>query len=156
MWVFYFLSAIVIWLGILSLRDGLRFAGYIKEQLSLPLSDFTPFASVIVPFRGLEPGLQENLAALFQQSYPEYEILFVTDSESDPALPIVQSLIAQHFQKIPGQIVLAGTATDSGQKVHNLREAVTRVDPRSEVLVFADSDARPEEHWLRSDAPQAF
>lgn len=150
MWVFYFLSAIVVWLGILSLRGGLRFAGYIKEQLSLPLSDFTPFASVIVPFRGLESGLQENLAALCQQSYPEYEILFVTDSESDPALPKVQSLIAENSQKIPAQIVLAGTATDSGQKVHNLREAVTRVDPRSEVLVFADSDARPQRSWLRS------
>ncbi len=150
MWVFYFLSAIVVWLGIFSLRGGFRFAGYFKKQLSQSSGVFAPFASVIVPFRGFELGLQENLTELFRQSYPEYEILFVTDSESDPALPIVQSLIAEHSQQIPAQIVIAGIATDSGQKVHNLREAVTRVDPRSEVLVFVDSDARPQPHWLRS------
>jgi len=150
MWVFYFLSAIVIWLGLLSLRGGFRFAGYFKQQLSQSSGDFAPFASVIVPFRGLELGLKENLTELFRQSYPEYEILFVTDSESDPALPIVQSLIAEHSQQIPAQIIIAGIATDSGQKVHNLREAVARVDPRSEVLVFVDSDARPQQHWLRS------
>lgn len=150
MWVFYFLSAIVIWLGILSLRGGLRFAAYIKDQLSQPLGDFTPFASLIVPFRGLEPGLKENLAELFQQTYPEYEILFVTDSEGDAALPIVQSLIAEHSRRISAQIIIAEVASDSGQKVHNLREAVVRVDPRSEVLVFADSDARPQPQWLRS------
>lgn len=150
MWVFYFLSAIVIWLGILSLRGGFRFAGYIKKQLSQPLGDFSPFASVIVPFRGLESGLKENLTELFRQSYPEYEILFVTDIESDPALPIVESLIAGHSPQIAAQVIVAGIATDSGQKVHNLREAVTRVDPRSEVFVFVDSDARPQQQWLRS------
>jgi hypothetical protein len=34
------------------------------------------------------------------------------------------------------------TGNDSGQKVHNLRVAVTEVDPQSEVLVFVDTDAR--------------
>jgi cellulose synthase/poly-beta-1,6-N-acetylglucosamine synthase-like glycosyltransferase len=150
MWVFYFLSAIVIWLGILSLRGGFRFAGYVKKQLSQRPGDFSPFASVVVPFRGLESDLKENLTELFRQSYPEYEVLFVTDSESDPALPIVRSLIAEHSQQIPAQIIVAGIATDAGQKVHNLREAAACVDPRSEVFVFVDSDARPQQQWLRS------
>lgn len=48
------------------------------------------------------------------------------------------------------QCVVAGPAVDSGQKVHNLRAAVLKVDPRSEVLVFVDTDARPNSGWLRS------
>ncbi len=39
--------------------------------------------------------------------------------------------------------MISGPATDSGQKVHNLRVAVNEVDPQSEVLVFVDTDARP-------------
>ena len=44
---------------------------------------------------------------------------------------------------------IAGPATDSGQKVHNLRVAVNEIDPQSEVLVFVDTDARPAKDWLR-------
>ena len=150
MWIFYFLAAIVLWLGILSLRSGFRFAAYIKKQISQPKADYTPFASVIVPCRGLEPGLSENLSALFQQTYPQFEILFVTDSEKDPALQVIQSLIDRHSLRIAARLVIAESATDSGQKVQNLRIAVTQIDSRSEVLVFVDSDARPRENWLRS------
>ena len=46
--------------------------------------------------------------------------------------------------------MIAGRATDCGQKVHNLRAAVAQIDQRSEVLVFVDSDARPRANWLRS------
>ncbi len=46
--------------------------------------------------------------------------------------------------------VVAETLLDSGQKVHNLRVAVGEIDSRSEALVFVDTDARPQVHWLRS------
>src|SRR2546421_587461 len=46
--------------------------------------------------------------------------------------------------------VVAGRATESGQKVHNICAAVAVCDPSSEVLVFVDTDARPRADWLRS------
>jgi cellulose synthase/poly-beta-1,6-N-acetylglucosamine synthase-like glycosyltransferase len=46
--------------------------------------------------------------------------------------------------------MVAGPATDSGQKVHNLRAAVKVAAPQSEVFVFADTDARPQKFWLRA------
>ena len=151
MWFFYFFAAVVIWLGILSLRGGLRYQSYIKFQLSNPLAEFKPFASVIVPCRGLEHDLNENLGALFQQSYPVYEIIFVTGNENDFSLPVIRALIHTHSAKqIPTRVLIAGEATDSGQKVHNLRAAVAQLDPQSEVLVFVDSDARPQANWLGS------
>ena len=150
MWVFYFFAAIVIWLGILSFRGGLRFAAYIRSQLAQPRADYSPFATVIVPCRGLDDGLEENLAALFEQSYPAYEVLFVTDSETDPALEVIQKVIKTKSSPAAARVVIAGAAVDSGQKVHNLRAAVEHIDARSEVLVFVDSDARPAANWLRS------
>jgi cellulose synthase/poly-beta-1,6-N-acetylglucosamine synthase-like glycosyltransferase len=48
------------------------------------------------------------------------------------------------------QVVISGPAVDSGQKVHNLRVAVSEADPNSEAFVFVDTDARPGSDWLAS------
>ncbi|MCM3905450.1 MAG: glycosyltransferase family 2 protein [Pyrinomonadaceae bacterium] len=158
MLVFYFFAAIVIWLGILSVRGGKRFAEYVRLDTSRPLPDFTPFVSIIAPTRGLDQGLPENLTALFHQDYPDYEIIFVTDEKSDPSLGVIEDVKRSvvlapgrsHERNISTQVVIAGAAVDSGQKVHNLRVAVGEIDSRSEVMVFVDADARPQAHWLRS------
>jgi len=158
MLVFYSFAAIVIWLGILSVRGGKRFADYVRLDTARSLPDYTPFVSVIAPTRGLDQGLHENLTALFQQEYPDYEIIFVTGEESDPSLSVIEEVkqsVASGMQgsqekKISARVVIAGAAFDCGQKVHNLRNAVDEIDSRSDVLVFVDADARPQVHWLRS------
>src|SRR6266849_3333049 len=152
MLAFYFLAAIVIWLSIISLRGGLRFAAYARSEASKPLADFTPYVSVFAPCRGLEGGLEENINALFRQDYPAYAIIFVSDRADDPALGLIRKLINDqgHTNRVATKIIIAGAATDSGQKVHNLRAAVSESDRRSEAFVFVDTDARPPSHWLRS------
>jgi cellulose synthase/poly-beta-1,6-N-acetylglucosamine synthase-like glycosyltransferase len=152
MLIFYFFAAIVIWLGILSVRDGIRFASFVRSETARPLPNFTPFASIIAPCRGLDQGLRENLSALFRQEYPDYEIVLVTDSAGDPSLSLMREVKKSEtsVNQVSTRLIVAGTATDSGQKVHNLRVAVGETDPRSEVLVFVDTDARPHPAWLRS------
>ncbi len=147
---FYFFAAIVIWLGILSLRSGFRFSAYVRQEAARPPSDFTPFVSVIAPCRGLEDGLRENITALLQQDYPAFEIIFVTDRPDDPALGLIEDV--RNFWRKASPVtrcLVAGAADDSGQKVHNLRVAVSSAVPHSECLVFVDTDARPHPHWLR-------
>lgn len=150
MLAFYFLAAVVIALGILSLRSGFSFARYVRHELARPRSEFTPFASVVAPCRGLEPGLKENVEALFRQQYPHYEIIFVTDSASDPAINLIEKVIEQLQQQVTARVVVAGAASDCGQKVHNLTAAVSQISTRSEVIVFVDTDARPHADWLGS------
>ena len=144
--LYYFLAAISCWIGFKSLLGGFRFADYVRRETSRPLPDFQPFASVIAPGRGLEPGLADNLRTLLMQDYPRYEVLFVFDSADDPAIAIVEQL---KTSTVTTRIVIAGPAIASGQKVHNLRVATTQVDPESEVLVFVDTDARPGKNWLK-------
>ena len=142
--VYYFLALVACWIGIKSLIGGFRFAAYVRRESARPLPDFQPFVSVIAPSRGLEPGLAENVRPLLEQDYPRYEVLFVFDREDDPAASLVS-----HGSSPIGRTIIAGPATDSGQKVHNLRVATAQVDPKSEVLVFVDTDARPANDWLR-------
>jgi ceramide glucosyltransferase len=146
--VYYFLAALATWFGIQSLLNGFRFAAYVQRETRRPLPDFQPFASVIVPGRGLEPGLAQNLQTLLTQDYPRYEVLFVFDRADDQAVQIVEELISHGSSRI-ARTIIAGPATDSGQKVHNLRVAVTKIDPQSEVIVFVDTDARPGLDWLK-------
>ncbi|MEK6278906.1 MAG: glycosyltransferase family 2 protein [Acidobacteriota bacterium] len=152
MLVFYIFAAVVIFLGILSIRSGFGFARYVRGELVNAPPAYAPFATVIAPCRGLESGLRENLAALFKQTYPAYEIIFVTDSNEDPSLGVIEETIraAHGRSEVGARVVIAGAAVDCGQKVHNLRVAVTQVDPHCEVLVFVDSDARPHAQWLKS------
>src|SRR5262249_1868955 len=102
--------------------------------------------------RGIDQELKENVTALFAQDYPAFEVIFVSDRADDPAFAIVREAKTS-FADTSGPImrfVEAGPATDTSQKVHNLRIAVGKVDRRSEVLVFIDTDARPQPFWLRA------
>jgi ceramide glucosyltransferase len=147
MFVYYFLAAVACWFGFQSLLGGFRFVSYVRRETSLPLPDFHPFVSVIAPSRGMESGLIENIRALLSQNYPAFEVLLVFDKQDDPAIASLKKVLSE--EKVVTRIVIAGPATDTGQKVHNLQVAVGEVDPKSEVLVFADTDARPGQNWLR-------
>jgi ceramide glucosyltransferase len=152
LYTFYFLAGIVIWLGLSSLRGGLRFARYLQAELTREDPEFTPFVTVFVPCRGVDDGLRENLLAIFSQDYPAFEIIVVSDRADDPALAVVaEACRSCEKETSPSvRVVIAGAATDSGQKVHNLRAAVSEADPQSAIFAFVDTDARPSARWLQS------
>jgi ceramide glucosyltransferase len=146
MWAFYLFTTLLVFLGYKSLRGGINWLNYFKRELSKPISTFTPFVSIIVPCRGLDEDLQDNLSALFNQNYPNYEVIFVVDDENDDAT----KLINLRFKIQNSKLIVANKTIDSGQKVENLREAVLHVSDESKVFAFVDSDARPNENWLRN------
>jgi cellulose synthase/poly-beta-1,6-N-acetylglucosamine synthase-like glycosyltransferase len=149
---FYFLAALVLVQSAISLRAGVRWLAFFRRELDAKRALFLPFASVFVPCRGLDQGLNANLAALFRQHYPAYELVFVSDRADDPALTVAEELSRVFAAETVARarFVAAGRASESGQKVHNLRAAVAECDSRSEVFVFVDTDARPRADWLRS------
>ena len=144
---FYFLAAVLIYFSFQSLRGGINYLDYFQKKIAEPLPDFTPFCTVIAPYRGLDQNIRENLAALFRQNYPRYEIVFVVDDANDAAVEIIEE-ISREFAK-PAKLSVAAKTLESSQKIENLREAVLRADGKSEVFVFVDSDARPAANWLR-------
>src|SRR5262245_49389483 len=91
--VFYLFAAVLVFLSWKSFRGGLEYLHFFKRELAAPPADFTPFVSVIAPCRGLDEDLEENLAALFHQKFPRYEVIFVVDSERDEAVPVIEKLI---------------------------------------------------------------
>jgi cellulose synthase/poly-beta-1,6-N-acetylglucosamine synthase-like glycosyltransferase len=113
----------------------------VKSRLA-EVSEYLPPASVIVPVKGEDQGLRENLAALALLDYPDYELLIVARCADDIPGGV-----------LPGRarIVLAhGDDPHTGEKVQNLAAAVLAARKRSEVLAFADSDGRVTRRWLQA------
>jgi ceramide glucosyltransferase len=104
--------------------------------------------SLFAPCKGVDLDLEANLRALLEQDYEDYEVTFVVESSDDAACPAIRRAIAEH-PDVAARLIVAGRATDSGQKVHNLRVATEHVSSRVKYLAFVDSDARPRPQWLR-------
>ncbi len=148
--IFYILAAVLLYFSYKSFRGGIDYLNFFKKELAKPQSTYAPFATIIAPCKGLDEGLCENLAALLEQDYPDYEVVFVVDDERDSAVPVIQKVSAS--RRLGGEnikLVVAPKTTDSSQKVENLREAVLHASDESKVFVFVDSDARPAKNWLR-------
>lgn len=105
--------------------------------------------TLYLPCKGDDGGLAENLDAFFTQRHPNYQLTLVVESTIDAAYPVIQAACARHSH-ISSRIVVAGVAETDGQKVHNLRVATENIEPDVRILAFADSDIRPDPHWLQS------
>lgn len=138
-----------------SLVDGYRFLALVGRSRQGPSGDYQPFAAVIVPAKGLDPGFDANLAAFLTQDYPAYQLILAVAAKDDPAY----AALAERLKQLPpppaGRVVktalvVAGHTKTRGEKVNNLLAGLKVVDPAAQALVFADLDATPGAGWLRS------
>lgn len=56
----------------------------------------TPRVTLLRPVCGLDPFDEETLRSSFHQDYPAYDVIFCAQSWCDPAVALVQRLIAEH------------------------------------------------------------
>ena len=144
--VFNALVFLQILAGLYGVWAGSQWLSFARRRLASPPGFYAPRVSLICPVKGVEPGLEQNLAALTEFEYPNYEIVFTLASSADSAGDLVQRVVAA--SKRPARMVTAGKPEGCGEKVNNLRAAVEQVAQDSDVLVFADSDGRPSRSWL--------
>jgi cellulose synthase/poly-beta-1,6-N-acetylglucosamine synthase-like glycosyltransferase len=145
-YLFYVLIVQQLAQGLYSLWQGILWLQMCKRRLGKPTGFFTPRVALFCPVKGMEPGLAENLSALIEQDYRDYEIFFAISGVDDPAYRVIEHVAAA--SKKPAHIVRAGRAKDCGDKVNNLRTAVEQAGDGFEVFVFADSDGRVSRRWL--------
>jgi ceramide glucosyltransferase len=149
---FSILGSLLFIQSFLALIATIRFTRYALRRSQARQTRYQPKAVVIVPCRGLDPDFEDNIQAILTQDYRDYEVVFVTESENDPAHGVLARLLKQRRRLTPPTwMVVAGEARNQGQKVHNLLaalETLNSIDRRVEALVFADSDMRPARNWL--------
>jgi ceramide glucosyltransferase len=116
------LLAVLVWQG----RGGIRRAAKL------------PAVTMLKPLCGAEPGLYENLRSFCQQDYPEVQIVFGVCDPDDPALRVVERLVAE-FPGLPIDVVIDPRQHGGNRKVSSLINMLGRA--RHDVLLMADSDA---------------
>jgi ceramide glucosyltransferase len=118
--------------ALLRLWEGFQLLACVRRFVAARThpKDYAPFVTVIAPCKGDDDGLRRSLPRLAALDFPDYEVVFVVESETDPAYQQLSQWVQQH----PGRfrLVVAGLATDSGQKVHNLLAGVAAARPDSE------------------------
>ncbi len=151
----FLIAVVVVTLqGILSLFSGWRHWRYVRALKGTPIPPIRWPVAVILPCRGVDNDFRDNLRALIAQDYPDFQLVCVVESRSDPASEQICRVVgetgAQHVHRVE-----AGRAERRGQKVHNLLAGLDYVERELapsrpvEVYVFADSDGRVGRHWLR-------
>lgn len=139
-WYWFFVGPALL-LAFLSLRGERKRADYFAARL-VEEGSVLPPASVIVPVKGYDEGLRENLAALASLDYPDYELVVTAHSAADIPPGVLPARV---------KVVLAhGEDPNTGEKVRNLHAAVKACRKHSRVFAFADSDGRPTRRWLRA------
>ena len=144
--LFNLLAFLQILIGIYLIWQGIQWLGYVRRRLHMDPGFYAPRVAVLCPCKGMEPGLERNLLALTEFERQNYEIFFILAAGSDAARSAVERIAAS--SKVKARVVIAGSPSNSGEKVNNLRVAVEQLPAEFEVLVFTDSDGRPGKSWL--------
>jgi len=103
-----------------------------------------PRVAVIMPLTGDTPVMRQALASILDQDYPDYAVLCVTESETDPAVAMGHDVAAGSNRLVQ---VVAGPATTCGQKNHNILAGI-RAASTAEVYVFYDSTHLANQHFI--------
>src|SRR5207302_225069 len=122
--LFYILSALAILQGILGLLDGIRSSRHIRSYR--PQSTWRPRVVAFCPCKGVDPEFHANIRSILDQDYPFLRVVFVVESESDPA--------GQELRRTGATVLVAGISKIRGQKVHNLIHAVEHAAGDAEVF----------------------
>jgi ceramide glucosyltransferase len=112
----------------------------LRRQLSgaAPVPRGTAGISVLKPLRGVDDGLEANLASFADQDWPGFEVLLGLHDAADPAAPVAHAAAARW----PGRfrVVVQGTELGMNPKVSQL--AALAAEARHGILVISDSNVR--------------
>lgn len=103
--------------------------------------------SIILPCRGMEEGLENNIASIISQSHKNFEIIFVT-TEFDKSFALLEKINKKHPNLT--KICIAQDAQACSQKMQNQFNALNIVSTQAEYLLFLDSDGKLDKDFIKN------
>ncbi len=95
--------------------------------------------SILKPLSGLDEGLEANLRSYFEAEYDQFELLFAVRTALDPAVPVVNRLIAA-YPHVTARLLITGEPPYAHAKVYSLHCMLEQA--QYELIAMCDSDVR--------------
>ena len=123
------------------LSHFLTWGRWTKRKKTTPLDTTLPPISIIKPVRGLDQEAEENFRSFIQAPYPApFEVLFCVEDKDDPAVPLIQRLIAE---RSAAKVHLTFSRRQDQRELGKTINLMAGIKESShEVLVLSDSDVR--------------
>jgi ceramide glucosyltransferase len=104
---------------------------------TLAVPDPAPAVSLVRPLCGIEAFSEETLRSTFELDYPDYEIVFCVQRSSDPVVPLVERMIAEHPQS-HARLLIGEDPISSNPKLNNCVKGWNAA--RHDWIILADSN----------------
>jgi ceramide glucosyltransferase len=119
---------------------------FFRRERARPLGSYTPPVSLLKPVKGVDFASYENFSSFCHQDYPDYEILFAVNDDSDPAVATIRRL-ASEFPARQIRLISGAAQIGANKKVNNLIALAREAHHR--ILVLTDGDVRVGSNYLR-------
>jgi hypothetical protein len=145
-------SVLAVWLGAtFGLLIIPMLIGWVKVRLaelravsSSPLPRH-PRIEILIPVKGSLTNHIVALTSVLTQTYPDYGVMFIVESEEDSANESVNELCDQYAH---ARKTVSGVAAACAQKNYNLIAGVHSLGRDTEIIVFCDATNVMEDDWL--------
>jgi ceramide glucosyltransferase len=119
---------------------------FFRRERNKQPTNFAPPISILKPVRGIDFASYENFSSFYRQDYGEYEILFCVNEMSDPAVPVIEQVMAE-FPQRSTRILSNAPQLGANRKVNNLARMTK--EARHEFVVQSDGDVRVGPNYLK-------
>jgi ceramide glucosyltransferase len=110
-----------------------------------PVPSARPPVSVLKPLCGVDPLTELALESFFLIDYPDYQLVFGVQSETDPVLEVLAKLRARYPEREVA-VVVDATLHGGNRKVSNLINMLP--EAKHELLVISDADIHVPVYFL--------
>ena len=104
-----------------------------------PTARYRPKVCLIVPCKGKEPHLEENIRSILNQEYQDYETVIITDTTEDSAVSIAKAVMAQSPAS-KARLRTSEAYVGASGKVAALLTVLKTTHGKFDTYAFADSD----------------
>jgi ceramide glucosyltransferase len=119
---------------------------FFRRERKRKLRNYTPPVSLLKAVGGTDFATYENFASYCRLDYPDYEILFAVNDETDQAVPLIHRLMFE-FPACQIRLFVGAENLGANRKVNKL--ARLSREARHEILVLTDGDVRVGPAYLR-------
>jgi ceramide glucosyltransferase len=120
----------------------IQFFASVKQQPSI---DNDLAVSLLIPVCGLDESAYQNWTALCQQNYEHYEVIFGVMNPTDPAIPVLERVVAQFPER--ARFLLCQQVHGINYQISNLMNLLDI--SKHEIVIFLDSDMLVSQDYIR-------